>query len=323
MKQFVKRLIILSVFLVSIIGISKVDIQAEVIEETVSASYGEKCTISDIQHCLDQAQYNSSDEYIITVPKGTYELTGTERLHISSNTTLILTGVTIRRTKSSAVGAMIMVGYPRQETGKSTSAGGGYTKGGYTRGHDIKIIDGTFDAGTEVKDVSTLCTFSHVKDITIQGTTFRYKPKAVNAAHMIEFGAAKNVKIKNCRFIGNKKMGEGVQIESAVKKVAGSDLMGKEDGTKTSNVSVEGCRFVGFEYAFGTNHGCAKDTYKGFRLCNNSFEGISKYAICAYNYSKTVLKGNVIKNSGKKSFESFILKLGQKNSFVQSNNKVK
>lgn len=323
MKQIKKTILFFGVLLGAIIGVNKTDAQAEVIEKTVVAEDGENCTIDDIQNCLNEALTNSSNKYVIKVPQGVYELEGTDRLHISSNTTLILTGVTIRRTKSSGVGPMIVVGYPRNESGKSTSSGGGYTKGGYTRGHDIKIIDGTFDAGKEVKNVSTLCTFSHVKNITIQGTTFCYKPKKRSSAHMIEFGASKNVVLRDCKFLGNKKMGEAVQIESAVKNVAGSDLMGKEDGTKTLKVRLERCRFVDFEYAFGTNHGCAKDKYRGIVLRNNTFEKISKYAICAYNYSKTVLKGNIIKKSGKKSFDAFILKLGQKNTFAKANNKVK
>lgn len=324
MKKIVKGLMMVAMLFVAIIGINKIDSQAKVVNKTVaSAVEGEKCTIYDIQNCLDEALQNPSDQYVIKVPKGVYYLRGSERLHISSNTTLILKGVTFRRTKSSGVGAMIQVGYPRNEAGKSASAGGGYTKGGYTRAHDIKIIGGTFNAGKEVKNVSTLCTFSHVKNITIQDTTFCYKPKRKNPAHMIEFGASKNVTIKNCRFLGNRKMGEAVQIESAVKNIAGSDLMGKEDGTKTLNVRLSGCRFVDFEYAFGTNHGCSKDIYKKISICNNSFEKISKYAICTYNYSKAVIKGNVIKKSGKRTFASFILKLGQKNSLIQSKNKVR
>lgn len=283
-----------------------------------------ECGIKDIQNALDRSRDDENNYYTVIVPKGVYELHGTDRLRIYSNTTLDLTGVTIKRTSDSGVGAMILVANPRMETGKSSAKGGGYTKGGYTRGHDMKIIGGTFDSGTWYgKNYTSLCTFSHVRNMTFDGTTFKYKPKKTDDAHMMEFGASKDITIKNCKFIGNKKVGEAIQIESAVKGVSGSDLMGKEDGTATKNVSIDKCVFSNFQYAIGTNHGCKKDKYTGFSIKNNTFEKISKYILCAYNYKKTVLKGNVVKSSGKKSFDAFILNLGQKNTFKKSNNKVK
>lgn len=282
------------------------------------------CSITDIQNALDRSNDDEKNYYTIIVPKGVYKLHGTDRLRIYSNTTLNLTGVTIKRTSDSVVGAMISVANPRMETGKSSAKGGGYTKGGYTRGHDMKIIGGTFDSGTYYGDnYSTLCTFSHVRNMTFDGTTFIHKPKKTNNAHMIEFGASKNITIKNCKFLGNQKVGEAVQIESAVKGVSGSDLMGKEDGTATKNVSIVKCVFNNFQYAIGTNHGCKKDKYVGFSIIGNKFEKIGKYVLCAYNYRETVVKDNTVSNSGKKSFDSFILNLGQKNTFKKSNNKVK
>lgn len=282
------------------------------------------CEIEDIQRALDQSRDDEINYYTIIVPKGVYEIHGTQRLRIYSNTTLNLTGVTIKKMSDSGVGAMLLVANPRLETGKSTAAGGGYTKGGYTRGHDMKIIGGTFDSGTGYgNNYSTLCTFSHVRNMTFDGTTFIYKPKKTDDAHMMEFGASKDITIKNCKFLGNQKVGEAIQIESAVKGVSGSDLMGKEDGTATKNVSIVKCVFNNFQYAIGTNHGCKKDKYTGFLIKNNTFEKISKYILCAYNYRKTVIKGNIVKNSGKKSLDAMILKLGEKNTFKKSGNKVK
>lgn len=299
-------------------------VHAEEIMINLEEELNGDCEINDIQNALDQSRDDESNYYTIIVPKGVYELHDTQRLRIYSNTTLDLTGVTIKRTSDSKVGAMIMVANPRLETGKSTSKGGGYTKGGYTRGHDMKIIGGTFDSGTWYGDnYSTLCTFSHVKNMTFDGTTFIYKPKKSDDAHMIEFGASKDITIKNCKFIGNQKVGEAIQIESAVKGVSGSDLMGKEDGTATKNVSIVKCVFNNFQYAIGTNHGCKKDKYTGFSIKNNSFEKIGKYVLCVYNYRNTVIKGNIVKSSGKKSFDSLILNLGQKSTLKKSNNKVK
>lgn len=300
-------------------------VPAKTVKVTVKASkISENSKVydaSDIQKYLDKA-IGSKKTYVVKVPKGTYVL-GTTGLHIYSNTTLVLTGVTIKRGSKMGQGAMIQVGYPRKEKGKSTSTGGGYTKGGYTRGANIKIIGGTFDAGKSTKKVTTLCTFSHVKNITFQGTTFRYLPNKTTNKHMIELGGSKNVKLDHCKFIGNRNCGEAVQIESTRKGVASSDLMGKEDGTPTKNVTVTKCTFSGFEYGIGTNHGTSKDSYTGIVIKNNIFSGISKYAICTYNYKKCKILNNKVVKSGKRTFDSFILKLGQKDTYVKKGNKVK
>ena len=142
-------------------------------------------------------------------------------------------------------------------------------------------------------------------------------------AHFIEFGGSKNVKITNCSFISNQKVGEAIQIESTQKGVAGSDLMGKEDGTKTKDVEINKCIFSNLEYAIGTNHGCSKDTYRGFVIKNNTFKKISKYVLCTYNYIDVVIKHNTIENSPKSSFNSYILKLGQKDTYKMSKNVIK
>lgn len=310
------------------VGISYLMNASAVDAEEITIDLSEKseggCEIHDIQSALDMSRDDEDNYYTIIVPEGKYELHGTERLRIYSNTTLDLTDVTIKRTSDSQIGAMLMVANPRTETGKSSSKGGGYTKGGYTRGHDMKIIGGTFDSGTWYGDnYSTLITFSHVRNMTFDGTTFIYKPKKTDNAHMIEFGASKDITIKNCTFIGNQKVGEAIQIESAVKGVSSSDLMGKEDGTATKNISIVKCGFDNFQYAIGTNHGCKKDKYTGFTITNNTFKRIGKYILCAYNYKGTVVKNNTVKSSGKKSFDAFILNLGQKNTFKKSNNKVK
>lgn len=294
---------------------------ADTIDITVESDVSENCDEYDIQSCLNLAALSEGDRYNIKVPKGTYTLT--RSLHIYSNTTLDLRGVTLKRDKTFERGGMIVVGNPRQETGHSDSPGGGYTIGGYNRGKNITILGGIFDAGTRTENVTTLCTFSHVSNITIKGTVFKYLPKKVNNAHLVEFGAGKNVKIINCQFIGNQKVGEAVQIESAVKGVAGSDLMGKLDGTRTKNVILSGCTFTNFQYAFGTNHGCAKDIYTKMVISKNTFKQISKYAICTYNYKKAKISGNVLSGSGKRTFDSGILKLGTKDSYVKSGNKVK
>lgn len=292
---------------------------------TVEASDGNKITDVDIQNALNMARDDKDHSYYVMVPEGDYEFKTQNGLHIYSDTTLDLTNSTITKDKTLQKGAFIQVGYPRKETkeyGVWGELGTGYYWGKYLRGENIKIIGGTFDGGKGEGNITTLCTFSHVKNITFEGSIFKFKPTKTNNAHLIEFGGCKNVTLDSCEFYGNSKAGEAVQLESTYKGVAQSDLMGKCDGTKTSNVTVKDCVFSGFQYALGSNHGCSKDAYKKMIFKNNKFISIGKYAVCVYNYSLS-LTGNTIKNSGKRSWNSMVLKLGNKNSIKMSKNSVK
>ena len=278
------------------------------------------CSEGAIQDCLYEAKRNATatNPYYVRVPEGYMNMV--YGLHIYSNTTLDLTNVKIHNPCKRS-GAIIQVGYPRREGGKDGSvelskSAKGYKKGGYKRGKNIKVINGTLDGGTKAGIVSSLVTFSHVQNITFDGVTFTFKPTKKDDAHPIEFGAAKNVVIKDCKFIGNHKVCEALQIESAVKNVAHSDLMGKEDGTKTKNVTISGCTFDNFEYAMGTNHGCKKDVYKSMVIRNNTFKNIKKYCVCTYNYH-----GKITGNSATKCGSRRVFKLGKKNKLTIKKNK--
>ena len=297
----------------------------KVVKITVEPSEGKKVKDYDIQNALNQAMNDDGTKYIITVPKGTYTFQYQNGLHIYSNTTLKIRGCTFKKGENLAKGAFIQIGYPRKETKKVNvwgAMGTGYYWGKYDRGHDIKIIGGTFDGGTRVNNITTLCTFSHAKDVTFEDTVFKYTPSQRNNAHLIECGAVKNLTLDGCKFYGNKLCGEAVQFESAYSGVAGSELMGKTDGTKTSNVTVKNCTFSNFEYGIGTNHGCSKDVYSNMILQDNTFSNISKYAVCVYNY-KLQLSGNTLEKSRNLSWDSMILKLGNSNSIKMSGNKAK
>ena len=280
----------------------------------------ESCSEGAIQDCLYEAKnYATADNpYYIRVPEGYMNMV--YGLHIYSNTTLDLKGVTIHNPCNRS-GAIIQVGYPRREGGSDGSielskSAKGYKKGGYERGKNIKVINGTLDGGNKAGIVSSLVTFSHVENITFDSVTFTFKPDKKDDAHPIEFGAAKNVVIKDCKFYGNKKVVEALQIESAVKNVAHSDLMGKEDGTKTKNVTISGCTFDNFMYALGTNHGCKKDVYKGMVIRNNTFKNIKKYCVCTYNY-----QGKITGNKASKCGSRRVFKLGKKNKLTIKKNK--
>lgn len=232
--------------------------------------------------------FDGVNKYIINVAKGTYYVS----FSIYSNTTVNVKGSKFK---------------------ESHVFFGDSSKKGYNGGHDMKLIGGTFDLGTKNYDVGTICAFSHVKNVTIQGTTFKYLPKKKIKKgfnpHMIEFGGSKNVTIKNCKFYQNGKCqfnNEAIQIESTYPMSAGtSSYMGKKDGTQTKNVTITKCTISGFRYGCGSNHLDKRDHFTNMKITNNTFIGCTKYCICAYNYKKFKHTGNKMKNCGQEVQTSF------------------
>ncbi|BBF45158.1 cell wall surface anchor family protein [Lachnospiraceae bacterium KM106-2] len=285
-------------------------------------------TTATIQTYLDQAKENPHNYYKIKVPKGTYEIERCMRIY--SNTYLDITGSTFKITGHPSDGYMLQVGDPKRETAKvgdwNNTRSKPYSWGKYSRGKNITIVGGTFDSGTTVNPndgVGDMFTFSHVQNITLKNITFKSRPKKTAGFHMIEFAAAKNVKILNCTFDGTQKCRSAVQLESAIKGVANMNSQLPSDGTKSSNITVQGCKFKNMEYAFGTNHGTPKETFNNITVKNNTFEKITKYAVCVYNYKNCKIQGNTLKKSRSSSFDSMVLKLGTKNSLKVSKNKAK
>lgn len=322
-KKLFYQLLIITFCLGLSILFSK-DVSAETIEATVKFT-DTTYQADDIQTYLNMARYDTENTYKITVPPGIYEI-GKHGLHIYSNTYLYMDNVTIKKSSITAKGTMMTIGLPGFETQIygvwQKSFGPGYYWGQYKRGSNIKIIGGTFDAGKEVSNATTLFNFSHVKNISIENVKFRYMPIEKTDKHMIEFSAAYNVDIIGCTFMGNKNCGEAVQLESAIEGVGNFPSKGPADGTKTNNVTLKSNYFKNFEYGFGTNHGCSRDIYKMIKLQNNTFENITKYAICTYNYVDSSITGNIVKKSAKHRFENYILKLGTKESIIIKNNRI-
>lgn len=250
--------------------------------------------VIDVQEALDTAHRDGENSYVIKVPKGTYKMTSGRGLAVYSNTTLDLRGVTYKGEKF--IHNMITIG-------------NSFAKG-YNGGHDITILGGVFHAGTSTMAAPDLCLFSHVSNVTIDGTTFKYLPKKKLPAgqrntHMIEFAGSKNVTIKNCKFYENSNCyenNEAVQIESLQnekKLVATTPAnLGKRDGTQCKNVTIRSCYFSGFRYGCGSNHLSKKDHYTNMKFLKNTFVGAKKYAICLFGYRKVTISGNKLKNSG-------------------------
>ncbi len=254
-------------------------------------------------------QTNSEDTLYVSVPAGTYTLNNTSNpgngaeLRVYSNTTLDLTGVTFKRdtTEAALKSHMISLG-----TTGLKMADGTFNAGKYNGGSNIQILNGTFDNGTKA-GANNICRGSHLSNITIKGTTFKYLPdspltEGMTNSHCIEIAGVKNFTIKSCKFYNNSNClynNEAVQIESCGSDPtaqAHTNIAAPLDDTQTSNVTITKCRFEGFNYGCGSNHLSVNDRYKNMKFTSNKFYGCQKYCICLYNYDKVTITKNQMYN---------------------------
>ncbi|MCR4843350.1 MAG: right-handed parallel beta-helix repeat-containing protein, partial [Eubacterium sp.] len=229
----------------------------------------------ELNEALTEARDNATEDcpYYITVTPGTYNIY--EQLTVYSNTSLILSGVTIYNDYGSS---MILL------TSTDDSATG------YNGACNISITGGTFDNAYES---NAIMRFVHAQNITISGVTF----KNVTDCHHLEFAASKNVTFKNCSFLNYKgqdsNTNEALQID-----ILNSDRfpLGPYDGTTSVNITVTGCTFKNVESGVGTHSAIRKYFFTNVKITNNTFVNLDGYAISATNYANSTISGNTITN---------------------------
>ena len=131
----------------------------------------------------------------------------------------------------------------------------------YNGASDIEIIGATFD---ENKSLSTNCTalnLSHAKNVKIKNCKF------INSSgtwHSIEVNSSKDVYISECIFENNQNE-EDIQIDCA----GGTGNLGSNDGTPCDNIHIYNCTFdTKGHVAIGGHDG---GWHKNIRVYNNMF----------------------------------------------------
>ena len=131
----------------------------------------------------------------------------------------------------------------------------------YAGASDIEIIGATFD---ENKSLNTNCTalnLSHAKNVKIKNCKF------INSSgtwHSIEVNSSKDVYISECIFENNQNE-EDIQIDSA----NGTGNLGSNDGTPCDNIHIYNCTFdTQGHVAIGGHDG---GWHKNIRVYNNIF----------------------------------------------------
>jgi hypothetical protein len=256
---------------------------------------GETNSATKIQNALNAARDAGSG--IVYIPAGTYNIQST--LQIFSGTTLYLTPKTTMY---------------RQFASSPMLANGafGASYSGYNGQSHIRIIGGIWESRGEAYPIQPAqgISIGHGTDIIIENLTV----KNIGGNHAIELNSSKNVRVKNCRFIGfvntgNRAFSEAIQIDLAKASATSPNpyfgWFGAYDETSCEDVIVEGCYFgssgtvgtTAWPTGIGTHAFTSGEYHKNIKLVNNTFENLTEYAIRTYNnYDNLLIQGNIIKN---------------------------
>lgn len=132
---------------------------------------------------------------------------------------------------------------------------------GYNGASDIEIIGATFDENESLSTNCTALNLSHAKNIKIKNCKF------INSSgtwHSIEVNSSKDVYISECVFENNENK-EDIQIDSA----GGTGNLGSNDNTPCDNIHIYNCIFDTKGHVAIGGHDSGK--HKNIRVYNNIF----------------------------------------------------
>lgn len=203
---------------------------------------------------------------LIVFPSGLYLISSP--LIFKSNTTILMSeGAEIKRIGTSA--SCVLRSYSE------------LTDTGYNGVHDVHIIGGCINANGSTTYPRSCIAMIHVKDIIIEGVTFKGQSKGM---HSIDFAAGKNVKFKDCIFtdiVTINSWGECIQIDGAnsttsypyLSDIGATDASQIFDDVGCEFIEICGCTFYLNEYspAIG-NHNYS--THNNINIHDNTVIGL-------------------------------------------------
>lgn len=235
-----------------------------------------------IQAALNSAHYGATKDnpYKIIVEPGSYDLRSV--LHIYSNTTLSLNGVTFVRNKE-AMSNMI-------RTGDDTPENKGDT--GYDGVTNITIEGGVLDGnGTS----NTMIKVTHASQFLMKGTELCN----LKNAHMMEVAAVKGFKVLNCRFTDQTLDVGDVGYEAIQLDVpkSGHIIGCRSEALNMRNVRIEGCTFTNCPRGIGSHTQILNLPMENIVITHNTFKNMKSVAIQAENWKNVLINGNRIENT--------------------------
>lgn len=209
----------------------------------------------------------------ITVKAGTYTISNT--LFIPSNTTIELENGAVLKKGTATKRLMVILDPAQKELEGTLSAYGG--------AKNVTITgSGTIDLGG-VADMKAIdCPQS--SNVTLDGITFT----GGNAITYLRLYSANDVKVKNCKFVGNANENCGITVVAAFGNVP------------CKSVTVDGCSFDKLKYSICTTK---KDSISGvyqenITITNSIFTNGSGHYVQAYGWKNIAFKNNQLTGLG-------------------------
>ncbi|MBR6336943.1 MAG: right-handed parallel beta-helix repeat-containing protein [Ruminococcus sp.] len=231
--------------------------------------------------------------YTVKVPKGTYVLDRT--LHMFSNTTLDVTGCTLKSDKT--FHNLLILGTNGKYKGVDEFNSSKKAKG-YTSCVNVKIKGGTWVGNN--KNKATPFRLAHAKNVTLEGMTI----KGGNyACHQVETAAINGLYIRKCTFRDFKPinyLGKGhyecIQIDIPCSSKAYKCCY--LDGTPSKNIEITNCKFTNVSRGVGTHSQLVGAYHDKIKITDNTFTNLQEEAIIALNYTNCTIARNKIVNAG-------------------------
>ncbi|MBO5937036.1 MAG: hypothetical protein J6V06_04150 [Clostridia bacterium] len=136
-----------------------------------------------LQECIDKVK----DGGVVYFPDGTYLISAALIFYSNQVFKLSDKAVILRNSRSVPVTRYLLASYSEADWG------------GYEGTHDVTIMGGVFDGGSDTTEKSTLVNTVHCRNIRIIGCRF------INCStwHMIELNSTESAVVANCIFEGN------------------------------------------------------------------------------------------------------------------------
>ena len=246
---------------------------------SVSAADLESNAHGALQNALDTAakQATESDPVTVKAAAGSYILS--RGLKIFDNTTLDLSGVTLKRDFE---GNMLRVG---SEDSVNTGAVGYKYK-------NIKLFGGTYDGNQGDR---TMLKVAHTKDFTMESVSVVNEREG----HMMEVAGCDGFTAKGCTFrdqiLSPGKDGfEAIQFDILHPKHV---VNCRAEDLNCKNILVENCVFDNVPRAVGTHTGILNNPFDGIKIYNNVFKNLKSIAVQGMNWINVDIRMNVIEKA--------------------------
>ena len=245
----------------------------------VSASDLREGALWAIQSALNQAENKAtaSNPVTVKVAAGSYNLNG--GLHIFDNTTLDLSGVTLKRTQA---GNMLRVG---SEDGVNSGAVGYQYR-------NIRLIGGTFDGNN---GENTILKVSHTWNFSMENVTVINEKEG----HMMEVAGCDGFTATGCTFRDQVLTPghdgyEAIQFDILHPKHV---VNCRAEDLNCRNILVENCVFDNVPRAVGSHTGILNNPFDGITIRSNTFKNLKSIAVQGMNWINVDIRMNTIENA--------------------------